>query len=220
MFIRRYIRYLVNKIKLSNIAIFDRSVSILPNSSFEGANRIGKDSVYGGNMGYGTYIGNNCNIQGNIGRFCSFGENCKTIFWRHPLTYPYVSTSPIFFSTRKQCGHSFADHQIFQEILSPPTFENDVWVGSNVTIIGSVHIGNGAVILTNSVVTKDVAPYQIVGGVPARPIKYRYKSEDIEFLIQSRWWDKSIDWIAKHWYLINNFEVFKEYWNTHYVNKE
>lgn len=215
MLITKFARYIYNKIKFSRTVSFDHTCNIIPDSLFEGVNRIGSKSSFRGKMGYGSYIGNSCNIQATIGRFCSFGESCKTIFWKHPITYPYVSTSPIFYSTRKQCGYTFAKYQAFKEILEPPVFGNDIWCGSNVIFIGSVKIGNGAVILTNAVVTKDVEPYSIVGGIPAKHLKYRYEKEDIDFLIASKWWEKPIEWLEEHWTLINNLELFKDYMMNH-----
>lgn len=211
MFIRKFIAYIRTKIKYSSVVRFDHTVMISPDSSFEGSNSIGNNSSFRGHMGFGTYCGNHCSLQGNIGRFCSFGENCKAIFWKHPISYPYVSTSPMFYSTRKQSSRTFANRQIFKEILPPPIWGNDVWVGSNVVFIGSVKIGDGAVVLTNAVVTKDVEPYQIVGGVPAKPIGYRYEKEDIDFLLDYKWWNKTNEWFEEHWAMINDFEKLKEY---------
>lgn len=189
-----------------------RSVTIhVEESSFEGANSVGSNSTIKGNWGYGSYCGNNCHLQGNVGRFCSFGSNCKTIFWSHPTTYPFVSTSPIFYSLRKQCGSTFADSQKFNEINTPPIFGNDIWVGSDVTFIGSIKIGDGAIILTGAVVTKDVLPYQIVGGIPAKPIGFRYNKKDCEFLIQSKWWSYPIEWFKENWNIFNDFNEFKRY---------
>lgn len=91
----------------------------------------------------------------------------------------------------------------------PPTFGNDVWIGSNVVFIGSVNISDGAVVLSNAVVTKDVEPYQVVGGVPAKHIGYRFKKEDIELLLRLRWWDKPISWLEKNWNLLNDFDAFR-----------
>jgi len=69
--------------------------------------------------------------------------------------------------------------------------ENDVWIGSYSKIIGGVHIHTGAVIGAGSVVTKDVPPYAIVAGCPARIIRYRFPEEKIEKLLQSEWWNYS-----------------------------
>lgn len=75
---------------------------------------------------------------------------------------------------------------------------NDVWFGQNVTVLPGVHIADGAIIGANSVVTKDVEPYSIVGGNPAKFIKYRFTAEEILLLEKLAWWDKGTDWISKH----------------------
>ena len=78
------------------------------------------------------------------------------------------------------------------------TIGNDVWIGNNVTILSGVDIGDGAVIAAVAVVTKDVPPFAIVGGVPAKILKYRFSDELIKELEQLKWWDKGIDWVEKH----------------------
>lgn len=66
---------------------------------------------------------------------------------------------------------------------------NDVWIGQGVTVMSGVAIGDGAVVAANSTVTKDVEPYSIVGGVPAKKIKMRFDQDTIDFLLKSKWWD-------------------------------
>lgn len=73
---------------------------------------------------------------------------------------------------------------------------NDVWIGCNVTIMAGVSIGDGAIIATNATVVKDVSPYTIVGGNPAKEIKKRFSQEKIQQLLDLKWWDKDIDWIT------------------------
>lgn len=75
---------------------------------------------------------------------------------------------------------------------------NDVWIGHNVTIMPGVKVGDGAIIATNATVTKDVAPYAIVGGNPAAEIKKRFAEEDIEKLLAIKWWDWEIDRISRN----------------------
>jgi chloramphenicol O-acetyltransferase type B len=76
--------------------------------------------------------------------------------------------------------------------------ENDVWIGANVTIMPGVKIGSGAVIATGSIVTKNVEPYTIVGGNPAKIIKKRFSDEKIELLLKIKWWDWPIEKIKSH----------------------
>lgn len=78
------------------------------------------------------------------------------------------------------------------------TIGNDVWIGYNATIMAGVTIGDGAIIATNATVVKDVEPYSIVGGNPAKEIKKRFQEEEIKQLLELRWWDKDISWITEN----------------------
>ena len=80
----------------------------------------------------------------------------------------------------------------------PVIIGNDCWIGYGANLIAGVTIGNGAIVLAGAIVTKDVQPYAIVAGIPAKIIKYRYSNEDIDFLLPTKLWNKSINW------LINN----------------
>ncbi len=75
---------------------------------------------------------------------------------------------------------------------------NDVWIGYNATIMAGVNIGDGAIIATNATVTKDVEPYSIVGGNPAKTIRKRFSDEKIKRLLNLKWWDKDLEWITKN----------------------
>ena len=88
---------------------------------------------------------------------------------------------------------------------------NDVWIGYNVTIMAGVTIGDGAIIATNSTVTKDVAPYSVVGGNPAKEIKKRFSEEKIERLLDLKWWDWDMEKITANLSNLtgNSFENFK-----------
>ncbi|MFB6320241.1 CatB-related O-acetyltransferase [Saccharicrinis sp. FJH54] len=93
---------------------------------------------------------------------------------------------------------------------------NDVWIGHNATIMPGVSIGDGAVIATNSTVTRDVEPYTIVGGNPAKPIRKRFSEEHINILLQIKWWDRDIETITRSVHLLtgNDIEALKNFYST------
>lgn len=165
-------------------------------------------------MGRYSYIAKDCDISATIGRFTSIGSNVQTIMHRHPFTYPFATTSPAFYSILGQCGGcNFATETVFEETVmndkqtqSAVTIGNDCWINSNVTLISGITIGDGVVVLAGAVVTDDVPPYAIVGGIPARIIKYRYKETDIQWLLEKKWWNRNPEWLKKNWRLFSEME--------------
>jgi len=183
-------------------------------SQFEGMNRLYGNVIFDGYMGRGSYIAERSIIKGKIGRYTSIASCCTVIQGVHPYTYPYVSTSPVFFSLLKQNGYTFAETQIlaeykYAESKYPVTIGNDCWIGYGSKIIGGVKIGDGAVVLAGAVVVKDVPPYAIVGGVPAKVLRYRYLEKDITYLLNIRWWDRDIEWLRDHSYLFLDIDKLK-----------
>lgn len=189
---------------------FNSSVRITPESTFEGANSIGDNSYIAGSMGYGSYCMQNCSIEGRVGRFCSIAADVKVARGTHPTTHPYATTSPMFFSTRKQSGTTFTQIDRFEELMAPVTIRNDCWIGQRAILIGGITIGDGAVVMAGAVVTKDVPPYAMVGGVPAKIIKYRYDEETIDFLLKAQWWNRPIEWLKENHALLCDIERLKE----------
>lgn len=221
-FLKHIIKYLYLKWKWRGKLLFSYNSEIGLKSKFEGMNQINQHTSFYGEMGFGSYISVNSNINGKIGRFTSIGQNVRCNAGRHPYTYPYVSTAPCFFSNTNfinQNGSTFAKEQCYDELVYRD-FEkkysieicNDCWIGDGVFFVGGVKVGDGAVVLAHAVVTKDVPPYAIVGGVPAKILKYRYSHEDIEFLLKIKWWDNSKEWFEENWRLLSNFEEFKNYY--------
>lgn len=90
---------------------------------------------------------------------------------------------------KNKCNQRLTSNDI---VTSPPEIGNDVWIGSNVTILRGVKIGDGAVIAAGAVVNKDVPSYAIVGGVPAKVIRYRFSTRLIKSLLECKWWELSI----------------------------
>ena len=207
---KRWARFLKNKRRFHGIVRFNRTTDIDPDSSFEGANSIGPDSTFKGSMGFGSYIAAYSYIHAKIGRFSSIGVEVRTANGTHPFTTPYATTSPVFFSTKKQAMRTFTTVQRFDEDLPPVEIGNDCWIGDKVEIVGGKKIGDGAVVLSCAMVTKDVPPFAIVGGVPAKIIKYRYDPETIDFLANSHWWDKPLDWLEENSEALCDIEKLKE----------
>lgn len=169
-----------------------------------------KDSI----IGNYTYIQNNCVLERcKIGSFCSLGDNVKVLSATHP-TKDFVSTCPVFFSTARQCLTTFVDDNLFDEYRRVKGYScivgNDVWIGSNVVILGGVTIGHGSIVAAGSVVNKDVPPYSIVAGVPAKIIRYRFTESQIKQLLDDPWWEKSDMWIHKHSKYFVNIQQYLE----------
>ena len=143
-------------------------------------------------------------INTKIGKFCSIGSNVKFGLGKHPTNF--VSTHPAFYANNKPF-RTFSDKVYIKE-FDDIIVGNDVWVSRDVIIMGGINIGDGAVVAAGAVVTKDVPPYSIVGGVPAKILKYRFPKSIIDNIQKTKWWDKSDDWLKNNYLLFHNVEEF------------
>lgn len=157
------------------------------NCSLEKHTRVGSESnCIGMKLGRFSCMGKACFIHNaTIGRFCSIGHYCTIGGGKHEMTY--VTTSSVFCrggnNSLKKLGN-------LPQTEQPDTkIGNDVWIGEKCYIKAGVEIGDGAVIGAHSVVTRNVEPYSIVAGAPARELRKRFSEEVIEKLLALKWWD-------------------------------
>jgi acetyltransferase-like isoleucine patch superfamily enzyme len=144
----------------------------------------------------------------DIGKFCSIAASVSIAPGMHDMSK--VTTHPIFYSNTKALPRLFVAENKLQ-FSERVIVGHDVWIGEKVVIIDGVKIGNGAVIASGAIVVKDVEPYSVVGGVPAKHIKYRFDPETIAVLQKSEWWNFSEDWFEKNAELMLNPIQFIEY---------
>jgi acetyltransferase-like isoleucine patch superfamily enzyme len=135
-----------------------------------------------------SFCGYDCEIINcNVGSFCSIANNVRIGGYAHPAEW--VSTSPVFYEGMDSVKAKFSKHKRNQDKTT--TIGHDVWIGQGALIKQGVQIGSGAIIGMGSIVTKDVEPYTIVAGSPAKVIRKRFKDEIIEKLCAIKWWDFS-----------------------------
>lgn len=143
-------------------------------------------------MGSFSYSRSALDQDTEIGRYCSIATGCTVMGIEHPTDRisTHTFTFRPFYSKyfRNSMGRG-PSTKPFAATLSPVRIEHDVWIGQNVLLKRGVTIGTGSIVAAGSVITKDVPPYAIVGGVPAKLIRYRFKDEMISDLLESRWWD-------------------------------
>ena len=143
-----------------------------------GKHTYGQANISLNTWGEGTTlsIGNFCSIANNIEVFLGGGHRTDWI-----TTYPFGHVNCEIFNTFNGIGHPKTNGNV--------VIGNDVWIGAGCTIMSGITISDGAVLAANSHVVKDVEPYSIVGGNPAKHIKYRFSKEQIEALLTIQWWN-------------------------------
>jgi acetyltransferase-like isoleucine patch superfamily enzyme len=150
-----------------------------------------------------SYIASYCRISNaSIGKFCSIGPETLVGVGMHPVSQ-YVSTHPAFWSSVKHAQLSFVDADYFRD-KKRIHIGNDVWIGARAVVLDGVSISDGAIVAAGAVVTKDVPPYAVVGGVPARIIKYRFGPTEIKELLRLQWWDKDLAWLKANSHSFNS----------------
>ncbi len=145
-----------------------------------------------------SFCGYGCEMTNvKIGSFCSIANGVIIGGGMHPIKW--VSSSPVFYKGKDSVKTKFSEHE--RENVKQTIIGNDVWIGQNCLIKQGVTIGNGSVIGMGSIVTKDVEPYTIVAGNPAKLIRKRFSNEIINSLEKSEWWnfsDERLKYFAKY----------------------
>lgn len=148
-------------------------------------------------MGRFSYVGRETQVyHARIGSFTSIGPQVLIGLGEHPAE-GFVSTHPMFYSDRGQSNPVIVDEPLFEEM---PITEigHDVWIGARAILRTGVKVGDGAIIAAGAVVVKDVEPYSIVGGVPAKHIRFRFTPEEIARIQGSNWWNQDLVWLKQH----------------------
>ena len=182
--------YISESVDLDKGAILEEPVTIYSNADIRDKVKIGSFTIVNG----GTTIF----YQTAIGRYCSIGKNCEIGPVDHPIEW--LSSSAIQYNI----ADHFPDYRYYcddfpqLDIARPKgtTVGHDVWIGSLVVIKRGVNIGNGAIVGAGSVVVKDVPPYAIVGGVPAKIIRYRFDLKTVARLLKIQWWNRELKDLA------------------------
>lgn len=182
--LKQYLKLLILKHRYPNRSIqtpFIEQNVILGRDCFIGWNaRISSGVVIGDQ----TYVNAGTTIfSGKIGKFTSIGYNCQIGPAEHPTDF--LSTSPRTYGRHNVFGNgpSWVDY------AKPTIVGNDVWIGSNSIVLQGCTIGDGSVVAAGAVVTQDVPPYAIMGGVPAKVIRFRFDEDTVQQLLRLRWWD-------------------------------
>lgn len=163
--------------------------------------------IHNSTLGKYSYISQYSIInKTKIGKFCSIANGCYIGLWEHNTD---VSTHSFYLF--EHSGNFVSGYKNYDKDNIETKIGNDVWIGANAVIMKGINIGNGVIVGASSVVTKDVPPYAVVVGNPARVIKYRYNKKDIQWLLKIKWWNfsrkKLKKIISKNGF--NNFKTFK-----------
>lgn len=177
----------MNILSIFSKALKKARLSAINNSQIHATSKVESGcTIYKVKMARYSFCGYNCEIVNcEIGSFTSIANNVIIGGGMHPMDW--VSMSPVFYEGRDSVKAKFSKHS--RKPMKKTTIGHDVWIGHSSLIKQGVNIGTGAVIGMGSVVTKDVEPYSIVAGNPAKEIRKRFNEAAIVQLLSSKWWD-------------------------------
>jgi phosphonate metabolism protein (transferase hexapeptide repeat family) len=177
---------------------------------------LGDSALEYSELGDYSYLGPGCMIgDAQIGRFCAIAAQVRIGAPNHPLDRPSqhrFTYCPEYYTATAQRDHAFFQQRRADRVL----IGNDVWIGHAVIVMPGVKVGDGAVLAAGAVVTRDVAPYTIVGGVPARPIRERFSRAIAAQLSRIAWWDWPAEtiWRRLAEFQSGNVEGFCARWSS------
>ena len=211
---RRFKQFILRKILLKNARKLNKTVVVNRQTVLEGKNAIGKySSIKNTQIGFQSFLGDNCRIDNTIiGKYSCISHNVVVVQGTHPLS-KFVSIHPCFYS--KSFYNSYVSEGFFDEFKYinkerriACIIGNDVWIGYGAMIMSGVTIGDGAVVGAGAIVTKDVEPYSIVAGVPAKELRKRFDANTIEKLLNIKWWNRDEQYIISKKDLFRNVHCF------------
>lgn len=153
----------------------------------------------GVHLGMNSYVNRRAMVgkHTTIGNYCSIGFGAMIGLYEHPVDR--FSTSPFTYPPRL----THRKVQPWDEFARPVTIGHDVWVGANAVVLQGVTLGTGSVVAAGAVVTKDVEPYSVVGGVPARVLRRRHDPSTARRLLESEWWLLPPEELPEHLFDLN-----------------
>lgn len=196
-------------VELKTDSILKQGSYLHGGTTLAGRNYVGKKTVLKNvRLGFGSYVSNGGDLTNvRIGKYTAIGPGVKTILGRHP-TKSLAALHPAFYSKEAAQGftyvlenaETFFEEQTWldREAGIQVIIGNDVWIGEDVRILEGVVIGDGAVIGAGAIVTKDVEPYSIYAGIPAKKLKDRFGDGIKEKLLSLKWWERDEQWLKEH----------------------
>ena len=177
---------LFDKIRYGVVRVLNRKPSAIRNSKIHKTAKVGNGAQFvNSSIGRYSYLYGTSAANTEIGAFCSIAAGSSIGGGSHPTNW--VSSSPVFYKGKNVMRTNFSQNEYTEFVKT--TIGNDVWIGAKCLVKGGVTIGDGAVIGMGSVVTKDIPPYEIWAGNPAKCIRKRFDDETIEKLLKLKWWE-------------------------------
>ena len=202
---KRLILFFISKFK----SVFQKNIAFSSRVEYSKVSK--KAKVYGkckllqASLGDYSYVGPHSRLTfADVGKYCSIAGDVMLGMGTHTLDK--LSTSPIFTETKNATTYSWVKVSAMNP-YKRVTVGNDVWIGVRAMIMGGLIIGDGAVVAAGAIVTKDVPPYAVVAGVPAKVIRYRFPQEVIDRLEALQWWNLPEEVLKSHLALFQSDEI-------------